>query len=152
MPALINVNLTVLATDVGMQRGARAFLRTIVRPTFFARVPHVASSVRGNQGVFVVCQTQHCGSLTTDPSSMACAKPLFLQVSAAYPFTTRWPLAPGSCLSLRCRRLLGRETFSLRWVSNRHVVRLKEPLSANCLALDLFAVALAIVQAVVRWL
>ena len=34
MPDLIRGNLTVLAADVEMQRGARAFLRKVVRPTF----------------------------------------------------------------------------------------------------------------------
>ena len=152
MPDLIRGNLTVLATDVEMQCGARALLLKVVRSTMSAKVPHVSTSVCHHQRIFVVCQTQHCGSLTTDPSGMACTQPLLLQVSAAYPFTASWPLAPGSCLSYRCRRLLERETLSLRWVSNGHIVRLREPLSANFLASDLFAVAFAITQAVVRWL
>ena len=83
MPDLIRGNLTVLAADVEMQRGARAFLRKVVRPTSFATVPRVASSARGNQGVFVVCQTQHCGSLTADPPGMPFAKPP--------PSKCRWP-------------------------------------------------------------
>ena len=79
MPDLIRGNLTVLAADVEMQRGARAFLRKVVRPTLFATVRHVASSVCGNQRVFAVCQTQHGGSLTADKSAMVFVKPLILQ-------------------------------------------------------------------------
>ena len=148
MPDLIRGNLTVLAADVEMQRGARAFLRKVVRPTFFARVPHVASSARGNQGVFVVCQTQHCGSLTADPPGMPFAKPLILQESATNSFTTRGPPAPRSCVNLGCRRLLARETFSFCGVGRGHVVNLGKSCSANCLTLHLFAMALAIIEAV----
>ena len=95
MPDLIRGNLTALAADVEMQGGARALLLKVLRSTMFARVFHVAPSMCEHQRIFVVCQSQHRGSLTTDPSGMACAKPRLLHVSAASPFTTRWPLAPG---------------------------------------------------------
>ena len=150
MPDLIRGNLTVLVTYVEMQCGARALLLKVVRSTMSARAPHVTPSVCDHQRIFVVCQTQHCGSLTTDPSGMVCAKQLLLQVSATYPFTTRWPLAPGSCLSRHCRRLLARETCSFCGVGRGHVVSLGKSCSANCLTLHLFAMALAIVEAIGR--
>ena len=141
-------NLAFLATNIEARCGSNTLLLEVVGSTSCASFFHGAAFVSGHQVIFVIGQLEHCGSFATDPPGMAFAKPLSFQMLLASFSATRGPLAPGSCMSLRCRRLLERETFSFCWVSNGHVVSLREPLSANFLALDLFAMALAIVEAV----